>query len=178
MVLLAGALPLEMPGASPAGRSRRRTFNYAGLSPFLQCGGGRKRWQPRPTIFCKNNRLQCNPCRQGFRLAQRLSGRSLTHKRLVEFRRDPEAVAAFLGPNSALSRTVALIRNIHGKAFVARVVRAGLDESVAEPWGHAVIGMLHMVALWWLREPATERDASRLSRQLTELLWDGLGFET
>ena len=59
--------------------------------------------------------------------------------------------------------------------FAAARREAGLDESVAEPWAHAVIGMLHMVALWWLREPAAEREASRLSIQLTELLWDGLG---
>jgi AcrR family transcriptional regulator len=59
--------------------------------------------------------------------------------------------------------------------FAAARRQAGLDEDVAEPWGHAVIGMLHMVALWWLREPAAKRDAARLAAQLTELLWDGLG---
>jgi AcrR family transcriptional regulator len=59
--------------------------------------------------------------------------------------------------------------------FAAARRKAGLDESVAEPWGHALIGMLHMVALWWLREPIGKRAASRLAAQLTELLWDGLG---
>jgi AcrR family transcriptional regulator len=50
----------------------------------------------------------------------------------------------------------------------------GLDASVGEPWGHAVIGALHMVSLWWLAEPRRELDAPRLAAQLTELLWDGL----
>ncbi len=62
--------------------------------------------------------------------------------------------------------------------FAAARRKAGLDESVAEPWGHAVIGMLHMVALWWLGEPPGKRKASRLAAQLTELLWDGLGPRT
>ncbi len=54
-------------------------------------------------------------------------------------------------------------------------VRAGQDPAPAEAWGHAIIGMLHMTGLWWLQKPARSGDAQRLARQLTELLWEGLG---
>ena len=53
--------------------------------------------------------------------------------------------------------------------------QAGQDPSPAEPWGYAIIGMLHMAGLWWLAEPKRELDRARLAAQLTELLWSGLG---
>jgi AcrR family transcriptional regulator len=52
--------------------------------------------------------------------------------------------------------------------------RAGEDPSPAEPWGMAIIGMLHMVGLWWLDDGDRELDADRLAAQLAELLWRGL----
>lgn len=54
-------------------------------------------------------------------------------------------------------------------------VRAGDDPAPAQAWGFAIIGMLHMVGIWWLNEPASRRpDAAQLAAQLTELLWRGL----
>jgi AcrR family transcriptional regulator len=47
----------------------------------------------------------------------------------------------------------------------------GLDTAVALPWAYAVIGMLHLVALWWLTED--DLTAEQLSDQLAELLWSG-----
>lgn len=53
-------------------------------------------------------------------------------------------------------------------------VRAGEDPAPAEPWGIAIIGMLHMVGLWWLGDRDRQVDAARLAAQLTDLLWNGL----
>jgi AcrR family transcriptional regulator len=52
--------------------------------------------------------------------------------------------------------------------------RAGQDPAPAESWGVAIIGMLHMVGLWWLADGDRGIDAARLAAQLTELLWRGL----
>jgi AcrR family transcriptional regulator len=53
--------------------------------------------------------------------------------------------------------------------------RAGEDPAPAQAWSYAIIGMLHMVGLWWLNEaPARRPDAAQLARQLTELLQNGL----
>ena len=53
-------------------------------------------------------------------------------------------------------------------------IRAGQDPAPAEAWGVAIIGMLHMVGLWWLDDRDREVDAARLAAQLAELLWSGL----
>ncbi|MFM2073290.1 MAG: hypothetical protein RLZZ623_3554 [Actinomycetota bacterium] len=50
--------------------------------------------------------------------------------------------------------------------------KQGLDPAVAVPWAYAVIGMLHLVSLWWINEP--DRPAGALADQLAELLWSGL----
>jgi AcrR family transcriptional regulator len=52
--------------------------------------------------------------------------------------------------------------------------RAGLDPAPAEAWGYAIVGMLHMVGIWWLNESGTGLDAAQLAAQLTDLLWGGL----
>ncbi len=48
----------------------------------------------------------------------------------------------------------------------------GLDPAVAVPWAYAVIGMLHLVSLWWITE--MDRPAELLAEQVAELLWSGL----
>ena len=53
---------------------------------------------------------------------------------------------------------------------------AGLDATPAESWGYAIVGMLHMVGIWWLSDPTTELDAAQLAAQLTDLLWGGLAL--
>jgi AcrR family transcriptional regulator len=52
--------------------------------------------------------------------------------------------------------------------------RAGQDGAAAEPWSFAIIGMMHMVGLWWVADDEHELDAEPLARQLSELLWNGL----
>ncbi len=49
---------------------------------------------------------------------------------------------------------------------------SGLDPAVAIPWAFGVIGMLHLVSLWWINE--SDRPAPELAEQLAELLWSGL----
>ncbi len=42
-------------------------------------------------------------------------------------------------------------------------------------WAYGIIGMLHFVSLWWLRD--ADRTHAELAEQLTELLWTGLRGE-
>jgi AcrR family transcriptional regulator len=49
----------------------------------------------------------------------------------------------------------------------------GADASVALAWAYGLIGTLHFVTLWWLRDGATDADA--VAEQITTLLWSGLG---
>ena len=57
---------------------------------------------------------------------------------------------------------------------IAAMRRAnGADPAVAAAWSYGLIGMLHFVTLWWLRDGAP--DQATLAAQITELLWSGLG---
>lgn len=48
----------------------------------------------------------------------------------------------------------------------------GLDPAVALPWAYGVIGMLNMVALWWLEEGHGPVEV--VAGQLADLMWTGL----
>lgn len=48
----------------------------------------------------------------------------------------------------------------------------GADPTVARAWAYGLIGMLHFVTLWWLRDGAPDPEA--MAEQVTELLWSGL----
>jgi len=50
---------------------------------------------------------------------------------------------------------------------------AGQDASAAEPWAYAMIGMLNLVALWWIEQG--QPDVDRLAAQLANLVWSGVG---
>jgi AcrR family transcriptional regulator len=47
----------------------------------------------------------------------------------------------------------------------------GADPSVATTWSYALIGALHYVTLWWLRNPVDDLDT--LADRFTEMLWSG-----
>ncbi|HEX9259307.1 MAG TPA: TetR/AcrR family transcriptional regulator [Acidimicrobiales bacterium] len=49
---------------------------------------------------------------------------------------------------------------------------SGQDTSVATPWAYAIIGMLNMVALWWIEEG--QPDVATLADQLVDLVWPGM----
>ena len=52
------------------------------------------------------------------------------------------------------------------------LARDGRDQSLAEPWAYAIIGMINLVTLWWTQE--TDLPAVEVAEQLTELVWPGL----
>jgi AcrR family transcriptional regulator len=51
----------------------------------------------------------------------------------------------------------------------------GADPSVANVWAYGLVGALHFVTLWWLRDEAIDRD--EVTAHITELLWSGVGLE-
>jgi len=51
----------------------------------------------------------------------------------------------------------------------------GLGADVAVPWAYGIVGMLNMVALWWLG--ADRGPVGPLADQLAELVWSGIGAE-
>jgi AcrR family transcriptional regulator len=51
--------------------------------------------------------------------------------------------------------------------------RQGGDPAPALPWAYAIVGMLNLVARWWLAEDG--RPLDDLAEQVAELLWSGLG---
>jgi AcrR family transcriptional regulator len=61
-------------------------------------------------------------------------------------------------------------------AGVADLRRArGVDASVAQAWAYSIIGALHFVTLWWLRDGASDTD--KVADQITALLWSGIRGE-
>ncbi|MEZ5557062.1 MAG: TetR/AcrR family transcriptional regulator [Pseudomonadales bacterium] len=51
----------------------------------------------------------------------------------------------------------------------------GADSAVATVWSYGIVGALHFVTLWWLRDQASEMDL--VIDQITALLWTGMGLE-
>lgn len=51
----------------------------------------------------------------------------------------------------------------------------GADPAVATVWSYGLLGALHYVTLWWLRDQAADMDA--VVDQITSLLWSGMGVE-
>ena len=51
----------------------------------------------------------------------------------------------------------------------------GADPEVATVWSYGLLGALHYVTLWWLREPAADID--RVVTQITQLLWSGMRLQ-
>ncbi len=52
----------------------------------------------------------------------------------------------------------------------------GADPEVATVWSYGLLGAVHFVTLWWLREQAPEVD--QVIDQITALLWSGMGLES
>lgn len=51
----------------------------------------------------------------------------------------------------------------------------GADPGVATVWSYGLLGALHYVTLWWLRDPAADR--TQVIAQMTTLLWSGMSLE-
>lgn len=59
--------------------------------------------------------------------------------------------------------------------IAANRVANGADPSVAATWAYALVGALHFVTLWWLRDQ--ELSVEQVSEHLTALLWSGLRLD-
>jgi len=105
----------------------------------------------------------------------RLAGRIDAYLSYVE--RNPERYRFLLGAaqQPATSAIVAEFREHHVNACAVRAEeslrRAGLDPEIAEPWAHAVCGMIRSAGIWWLETGALPRP--QLVEYLTALLWEG-----
>jgi len=51
----------------------------------------------------------------------------------------------------------------------------GADPSVATTWAYALVGALHFVTLWWLRDQTV--DVDQVTEQVTALLWAGVRLD-
>ena len=51
----------------------------------------------------------------------------------------------------------------------------GADPDVATVWSYGLLGAVHFVTLWWLREQTP--DIGKVIDQITALLWSGMGLE-
>jgi AcrR family transcriptional regulator len=105
----------------------------------------------------------------------RLAARIDSYLSYVE--RNPGRYRFLLGAaqQPATSAIVAEFREHHVNACAVRAEeslrRAGLDPEIAEPWAHAVCGMIRSAGIWWLETGSLPR--SRLVEHLTALLWEG-----
>ena len=51
----------------------------------------------------------------------------------------------------------------------------GADASVAQVWSYGLLGALHFVTLWWLRDQSADLDV--VTDQISMLLWSGMQIE-
>jgi len=51
----------------------------------------------------------------------------------------------------------------------------GADPAVATVWSYGLLGALHYITLWWLREPGPDIEA--VVEQISALLWSGMNLE-
>ena len=51
----------------------------------------------------------------------------------------------------------------------------GADPEVATAWSYGLLGAVHFVTLWWLREQKPAADT--VVEQITALLWSGMGLD-
>lgn len=61
-------------------------------------------------------------------------------------------------------------------AIAADRAARGEDPEVAIVWSYGLLGALHFVTLWWLRDRAV--DIEVVIDQITSLLWSGMGTDT
>ena len=78
--------------------------------------------------------------------------------------RDP--AQPVVGLASEVARNVAVVLG-------ARLRDIGVDDTPAELWAHAIVGMVHLAGDWWVARRTFTRD--EVVAQLVRLLWDGLG---
>ena len=78
-------------------------------------------------------------------------------------------------PSSEAVDMTAFVRQIASEVALVlgeRLRQAGEDSGAAEPWAHALVGMVHLSGDWWLERRTMPRE--RLVEYLLALAWDGL----
>ena len=60
--------------------------------------------------------------------------------------------------------------------FAAYRAAQGADPAVATVWSYGLLGALHFVTLWWLRDQ--ESDMDLVIDGITSLLWSGMGRDS
>ncbi len=134
-------------------------------------------------------------------LAQRLAARmSEQVRRRVARARDPEdglrlLVRGYLeiaarerhlylyvtagGASEDRVRQSLLLADDAARQFAERIAEyrraRGADPQVATAWAYSLVGALHYVTLWWLRDQPMSID--RVTKQVTALFWSGTGLE-
>ena len=78
--------------------------------------------------------------------------------------RDPEQPVVSLA--GEVARNVAVVLG-------DRLRDIGVDDTPAELWAHAIVGMVHMAGDWWVDRRTFSRE--QVVGHLVDLLWDGLG---
>src|SRR5262249_29298835 len=90
-------------------------------------------------------------------------------------------VYAFVNADPRLAEMLAFARRTAApliKWIAARRKDAGQDPSVADAWGIAVVGIRHMVGLWWLTDRSRGLDEARLGAQIVSSLRIGVAPPT
>ena len=86
-------------------------------------------------------------------------------------------VTAGVSGNDRVQQTL-LLADRAASRFVKPIARyreqLGEDPEVAMVWAYGLLGAMHFVTLWWLREPSL--DIEIVIDQLTTLLWSGMGM--
>lgn len=120
---------------------------------------------------------------------ERVAGTSLTRETLAGFvattlqtladHRELFAYVTHGGAEGTPARSLHLAAQSAGPLahLLARWrARQGIhDETVLLPWAYGIIGMLNMVAMWWLAEGTPS--ASEVGDQLADLMWNGVRGE-
>jgi len=58
------------------------------------------------------------------------------------------------------------------EALAAQRRADGADPAVATSWAYGIVGMMHYIALWWIRDPGVT--IQQVADQITELMFSGL----
>jgi len=73
-----------------------------------------------------------------------------------------------------------LLADDAARAFAERIAAyrtaRGADPAVATVWSYGLVGALHFVTLWWLRDAAL--DIADVTERITDLLWSGFDLES
>jgi AcrR family transcriptional regulator len=83
------------------------------------------------------------------------------------------------GPSEDRVRRSLLLADGAAREFAAGIATyrtaRGADPAVATVWSYGLVGALHFVTLWWLRDAVL--DIGVVTDQITDLLWSGFDLE-